>query len=407
MCCGWAAVPNAGATGRITSKPAPHNDSSRAGRRHSQMRKEQREQSRRQAGALTGSSTRVPAASPSHAGQGATPMRAGCRGSRGGRERVGRVGVRDGTAPRRLARPAFAGADPPPKWQHQAPRCTPHQGSSTEAAAAPTECRHVGWVHSVQGMPPLALSPSRGASSNGGWLSAVGRRRGCGVCNVASMSRAAKQRQLSRRSPAGAMACKHCQLSRHVAGKQTQPIPGTLHPAHSSRGTADTSCHLRGRGGGTAPGCGGWGTTATRQSRHRRAGSTPTGPLSVYAPAPPREKSSSWKPSSGQASSLYSLMEPPCGRRDGMGWDGRAGGRKCASTNHKPSVWGEGSMGSRCALKPSSEKRGPGSKHAPVACCTRPRRLGSTGGTAGLRSASCSAGTCRTGSAPCRCWPGG
>ena len=36
------------------------------------------------------------------------------------------------------------------------------------------------------------------------------------------------------------------------------------------------------------------------------------------APAPPSEKSRSWKPSSGQASSLYSLMEPPYER--GAGW---------------------------------------------------------------------------------------
>lgn len=50
----------------------------------------------------------------------------------------------------------------------------------------------------------------------------------------------------------GAIACKHCRLSQHVAGKQTQPSPGRLRPAHSSRGTAGTSCHLQqGCRGGT------------------------------------------------------------------------------------------------------------------------------------------------------------
>lgn len=118
----------------------------------SQMRNEQREQSRRHAGALTGSSTRVPGASPSQAGQAATPMRAGCTGmSKGGQE--------SGTGAGSVGQ-AAACVKARPRRQQQLRRWQL------------TECRHVGCVHSVQGIPPLAWLPSRGASSNGGWLSA-------------------------------------------------------------------------------------------------------------------------------------------------------------------------------------------------------------------------------------------
>lgn len=87
-------------------------------------------------------------------------------------------------------------------------------------------------MHSVHGMPPLALSPSLGASSKGGWLSAGRLVEAVGMhqCSRGSWEpRSQRHNGGSTSSPAW-----------HSQTTHSQPAP-----THSNTGTEGTSCRLQ------------------------------------------------------------------------------------------------------------------------------------------------------------------